>query len=505
MRKIKELKNKLNEKYYVDFDTFFTAENKNIIEGDFFHNYLTQQDDSGRTIKYKLLKVPVVGGHYSTDHGIGTKVVIITKPWLDDYYTSRNGNAEFNKDDFIYSRYIYSAKYGSYYYKDSSSDEVFYITTDDRITIHGESYFGKGELSNYAKKDKLITDVLDTYCTEVSGAAVDAINDTIKRYHLHENLSHEVGFTSYGIPFDKYFGDNPAYNVLSMSADEVKKIMFKVLHTSLGIQLFTVYTPDGVSYPIKGYIQEELGIKPKQSFEKSDILHTLDEPLVENSNNKSVWEEITGYSIDKLFKLGFVVKTKDSMTTDEEVIPIDKESLRIIRNYIIPDTDLFEADDDTIKKTLIKVKDQDKYYILPKYSINGKTIEVDAESKVKAIKLVMSNNSLSDYLRSKSKAWLLRPTYSGNFAFNSYDTITETSPGVVNNKYKKYSMLQLLTDDIPELAYLTDEFLSSRSNKVRIYSDTATDVGYYGRSFYYYVPIDPTVWDMTDEEFEKLL
>ena len=79
MRKIKELKNKLNEKYYVDFDTFFTAENKNIIEGDFFHNYLTKQHDDGRIIKYKLLKVPVVGGYYSTDHGIGNKVVIISK------------------------------------------------------------------------------------------------------------------------------------------------------------------------------------------------------------------------------------------------------------------------------------------------------------------------------------------------------------------------------------------------------------------------------------------
>ena len=512
MRKIKELKNKLNEKYYVDFDTFFTAENKNIIEGDFFHNYLTKQHDDGRIIKYKLLKTQTVGSYYINDYGIGNKIVIISKPWEDNAYVFRYSVTEFNKDDFVYSRGIYSAKYMSnrnYYYKDSSSDEVFQITTDDRITTYGGSIFENGSLTDYVKKDKQITHVLDTYCTEVSGATVNEIIEMMERYRFNKDLSsYEIGFTRYGLPFDKYFGDTPTYNVLSMGEDELKKNMFKVSDAITNTaKLYTVYTPDDVSYPIKGYIQEELGIKPKQSFEKNDILHTIDEPLtsLENINNKSDWYDLFGTSLENIIHLGYIVKIDNSMTRDKEVIPITQESLRIIRNYIISGTDLFEADDDTIKKTLVKVKDQDIYYILPKNIFNGSTVEVDVDTRLKLAKLIASTTSLADYLRSKSKSWL-NISSSSNFSLNSYSHITNTSPGVVNNKYKKYSIFQLLLDDIPELSYLTDEFINSHSYKYRIYSDTETQTGYnYGRSFYYYVPIDPAVWDMSDGDFEKLL
>lgn len=440
MSKIKTLENKLKEKYYRDFNTFFTKDKKNLFDNNYLHTY-----DFSK--KYMAI-------------GLSDSDSYINNSGFDKYKVSANELTGDDLDHFKYSRYTFDS--GDNAYKDTDNNGVFILTYDNYS--NGTRYKLKPDIYNYLiTSNNEIKTFISTKMTlgdetKILEAKTDIDDYTRGKYD--EEYNKIIQMTS------PYPSDETLKN---SDAEIIKKILY--------------YTENDGEYSFYGfsslnnakyadYVYEVVTSPTKWTAPSDDNITTIESTLDTSS--------YSGKS-NSLYSVFGNLAQWDNTPMLQIPLGFDAKTLSIKRSSIIPDKNIAKMTEEEIKKCLIKARGQDMYYI-----INPKFVEENDGDMDKAVKLLVfaqNRDMLISNLRKINMAWLVETPY--YYVDSSYE-ISESDK--TSGKYKLFKLTDLFFNDNPELAYLTPDFLRYKtySQKIKLNNHSIKSL---------WIPIDPKVWD----------
>lgn len=478
MRKIKSLANKLKEKYYRTKETICGPDNT--FPGDVFHSERFDNILWKSSGNYDLNTFSFTDGMY---YGIlsGGNVNLI--------------NGELS-DDVKYGRYEWLEK-RKWYIKDESSPDIYNYTW---TSIPISSY--KHDIVVF----KTVYDTIDKYTTSITHTQLDRIKELSGNSIVQELVpANYFGFNG-STPRYKHDGNPVAFN--ETDGEEQIEFMKKWVYSvrSTGTPKYELYgwadkmgkTDDTDINTEFNAVLAHLDLLP--SFLPKD-LNTFDHARYGiNTTSPFTNKDITN-KINTLLSPGEngVLHNGSGLKNMLDIINgIDFGDFGILLTNstakIIEDTNP-GATHDTLRTKYLKSSSEDLYYSIKDDLYH----EYPNASKVIGKILTLSEEEL-DKIRNDAFR-KVTVDVSTDSLYNHADEeklkLTELLTAG-NEKLRKYHVLDLILRNVegfklPELAYLTDEFIAAHPANRVIY------VGY--NNHYCYVPIDAETYSMSTEDY----
>lgn len=445
MRKIKSLENKLKAKYYRDYSVFFTKEKKNLFDNNFLHTYGYNKANMAINLQDSV--------NYVNDSGFNTYKLLYNVIDTNDI------------DHFKYSRYEYSNEMNNVY-KDSDNTDLYLLKYKNNKSSSEYNLYPE-VLSNIMTEDTEISTFINNKMTLGDDTVLTTIQTNINNYI--QNISRAGSDKELKLMSSPY-PDN--VDLKNADAEITKKALF-YSHNDTNYKFYGFTDASYVKYG--DYINEELGKAERWVVPGDDQLHTLDNSL---STNKL----INYNNISSLLGNTFSIY----MNIFGSLQNFNSTNLSIGRESIIDNKNIAKVPIEELKKVLIKVKDQDKYYLLNENFVAD--IGNDIDKLCKFISVMYGNDDISTALSKLKLNWLI-PGESYKY-IDPYSTIDETDVKVTSGKYRRYSLFDAMFGDDPDIKYLsTDEFLNRYryDYKRKIMKDSSN-------SLYLWIPVDQSVW-----------